>query len=394
MQKLTATAVRNLKPREKQYRVADGGGMALVVPPSGRKWWLQRYRFAGKQKNLSLGPYPAVSLAEARERSGEIKKLLHDGIDPSAHRRAQKAKKKAESTTLEEVADQWLKRQTWRSNYREKVGGRLHRHIFPLLGHLPIAQITPPELLEALRRIEEKGTIETARRCKQHVQRIYRFAIASGLATFNPAAGLEEAMVPRPKPRHLAAVLDPEELAGVLRALHDFGGTTPQMSAALKLLPMLMLRPGELVAMEWREWQKNDTWEIPASKMKMGEPHAIPLPRQAIAILEDLHPWTGNSEFVFPNLRTRKRHITVESITASLRRMGFTGDQVTAHGFRATARTLLDELLGFRPDYIEHQLAHQVKDANRRAYNRTSFLKERRDMMQAWADYLEKLRLG
>lgn len=393
MHNLKAAAVKNAKPKAKRYKLSDGGNLFLIVTPAGGKWWRMRFWEDGKEKSISLGTYPNVTLSEARELRNRARADLAEGRPPN-QRASANASPGPDGPTLEAVAREWLTKQAWMSNYTEKVAGRLKRHIFPLLGERSLASITPPELLDAIRRIEQAGTIETARRCKQHVSRIYKFAIASGLTSTNPASDLDEALQAKPKPRHFAAITDPTELGAFLRAIHDFGGTTPQISAALKILPMLMLRPGELVSMEWGEWKSKDRWEIPDTKMKMGAPHIVPLPWQAIAILDDLRPWTGTSRYVFPSLRSRERHITVEALTAAFRRMGYSGEQVTSHGFRATARTLLDEELGFRPDFIEHQLAHAVRDPNGRAYNRTAHLDERSKMMQKWADYLDALRAG
>ena len=395
MHNLTAPAVKNAKPKAKRYKLSDGGNLFLIVTPTGSKWWRLRYWLDGKEKSISLGTYPETSLSEAREKRNRAKAKLNEGTDPSKGKQARGAPDKPlDGPSLEDVATEWLTKQSWKSNYTEKVGGRLRRHIFPLLGQRQLTEITPPELLEALRRIEAAGAIETARRCKQHVARIYKYAIASGLATTNPASSLDEALQAKPKAKHFAAITDPTELGAALRAMYGFEGTTPQISAALKLLPLLMLRPGELVSMEWSEWKAQDRWEISETKMKMGAPHIVPMPTQAITILSELREWTGRSRYVFPSLRSRDRHITVEALTAAFRRMGYTGDQVTSHGFRATARTLLDEELSFRPDFIEHQLAHAVRDPNGRAYNRTAHLEDRRGMMQVWADYLDTLRKG
>lgn len=391
MHKLTALAVKNAQARDKSYKIADGGGLFLVVEKDGRRWWRLRYYFEGKERAKSLGTFPKVSLADARKKRDRITRLVDDGVDPI---KAKKARQETEASapTLASVAQEWLSKQSWESNYREKVQGRLQRHILPQLGHRPVTEITPPELLKALQRIEEAGTIETARRCKQHVSRVYKYAIAAGIATSDPASGLEEAMVAKPRPKHFAAITDPEELGQALRAMHGLNQATPQVQGALKLLPLLLLRPGELVSMEWEHWRERRLWEIPAEKMKMRQPHIVPLPNQAIAILEAIRPWAGDSKYVFPSARSKDRHMTVEALTASLRRIGLSGEEVTAHGFRATARTLLDEKLKYRPDYIEQQLAHQIKDPNGRAYNRTAHIEERTAMLQHWADYLDGLR--
>lgn len=389
--KLSATQVKGAIFEGRPYKLADGAGLTLLVDASGKHWRF-RYRFAGKERMTSFGSFPATSLAKARQRRDEARELLDDGIDPVAHRRAQKAAQAAQEATLEKVARQWLDGQQWASNYREKVEGRLKRHIFPLLGHRPIGEISAPELLDALRRIEKAGTIETARRCKQHVSRVYRFAIAAGEATHNPAAGLEEALAAKPRARHFAAITDPDKLGELLRAIEALDGT-PQVRAAMRIAPMLLARPGELRHMEWTELDLGGAlWSIPAVKMKMDRDHLVPLPDQAVAILREIEPWTGSGRYVFPGGRSAERPMSENALSAALHRIGYTGDEVTIHGLRATARTLLDETLGFRPDFIEHQLAHAVRDANGRAYNRTTFLNERREMLQTWADYLDGLR--
>lgn len=388
MHKLTALAVKNAQPKDKPYKIADGGGLFLVVESDGRKWWRLRYYFNRKERAMSLGTFPKTSLAEARKKRDRVARQVEDHVDPIV----EKKNRRERAPTLATVALEWLAKQSWESNYKDKVQGRLQRHILPQLGHRPMADITPPELLKALQRIEEAGTIETARRCKQHVSRVYRYARAAGITQSNPADGLEEAMVAKPRAKHFAAVTDTRELGGVLRAMHGLDRATPQVQGALKLLPLLLLRPGELVSMEWEHWKDRGYWEIPEEKMKMRQPHVVPLARQAVAVLDEIRPWAGNSKYVFPSARTKDRHMTVEALTAALRRIGFAGNEVTAHGFRATARTLLDEKLKFRPDYIEHQLAHQVRDPNGRAYNRTAHLEERTRKMQEWADYLDKLR--
>lgn len=389
---LTDTAVRQSKADRKPYKRYDERGMYLLVTPSGGRLWRLKYRYGGKEKTLALGAYPDVSLKRARERRDDARRLLADGRDPAAQKKAEKAAQAAKEATLETLGREWLAAQNWASNYGEKVEGRLRRHIFPLLGHRPITEITAPDLLVALRRIEKAGNIETARRAKQHVSRIYRFAIAAGQVTHNPAEGLEEALVAKPRAKHFAAVTDPDKLGALLRAIDGYNGT-PEVSAALRLVPLLFVRPGELRRAEWAEVDLDGAlWEIPSKKMKTGRPHLVSLSTQALDILHELRPWTERSRYVFPGRGNRP--MSDAAMTAAFRRMGYSGDEVTAHGFRATARTLLDETLDFRPDWIEHQLAHAVRDANGRAYNRTTFLNERRQMMQAWADYLEALKAG
>lgn len=392
---LTDTAIKNAKPAEKPRRLSDEKGLYLEISPRGGKWWRLKYRFANKERRLSLGTYPEVSLAEARERRDAARKLVAAGVDPSQERKREKAAQaERASNTLESVAKEWLAAQGWASNYREKVEGRLKRWIFPLLGDRPLRDITAPELLTALRRIEAAGNVETARRAKQHVSRAYRFAMAAGKADANPAAGLEEALQAKPKATHFAAVTDPDRLGELLRAIDGFQGT-PAVTAALRLAPLLLVRPGELRRAEWDEIDLDGAlWAIPAEKMKMRQAHLVPLPTQAVAMLRHLQPWTSRSRYVFPGGRSAHRPMSENALNAALRRVGYAKGEVTVHGFRATARTLLDEVLGFRPDYIEHQLAHQVRDANGRAYNRTTFLEQRRVMLQRWAGYLDELRAG
>lgn len=391
LNKLSATQVKSATYEGRAYKLADGGGLTLLVDATGKHWRF-RYRFAGKERMTSFGSLSDVSLAEARDRRQEARDLLRDGIDPVAHKRAQRAAQAAGEETLEKVAKEWVEAQEWASNYREKVEGRLKKYIYPLLGRRPVGEVTAPDLLSALRRIEEAGNIETARRCKQHVSRTYRYAIAAGKATHNPAAGLEEALAAKPRPKHFAAITDPDKLGALLRAIEGFDGTPP-VRAALRVAPYLLVRPGELRQMEWAEVNLDGAlWSIPAAKMKQDRDHFVPLPGQAVAILREMEPWSGAGRYVFPGGRSAKRPMSENALTAALRRIGYPGDEVTVHGLRATARTLLDEVLHFRADYIEHQLAHAVRDANGRAYNRTSFLVERREMLQVWADYLVGLR--
>lgn len=390
LNKLAASQVKATVYEGRAYKLADGGGLTLLVDATGKHWRF-RYRYGGKERMISFGSLDDVSLAEARDRRKEARELLRDGIDPVAHKRAQKAAQAAQEATLAKVAKEWVASQEWVSSYREKVEGRLRRYIYPLLGRRPVGEVTAPELLEALRRVEKAGNVETARRCKQHVSRVYRYAIAGGLAVHNPAAGLEEALAAKPRPKHFAAITDPDKLGALLRAIEGFDGTSP-VRAALHIAPYLLVRPGELRQMEWQEVDLHGAlWSIPAAKMKMDRDHLVPLPTQAVGILRELEPWTTGGRYVFPGGRTAERPMSENALTAALRRIGYSGDEVTVHGFRATARTLLDEVLQFRPDYIEHQLAHAVRDANGRAYNRTSFLEERRNMLQAWANYLDSL---
>lgn len=393
---LTDTAIRTAKPQDKPYKLADGGGMYLEVSPAGGKWWRLKYRIGGKEKRLSLGTYPEISLKNARERREEARKLLAAGVDPSDHRKATKAAKEAESTnTFEVIAREWFakKAPTWADVTAKKELGRIEKDLLPWLGSRPIDAITAPELLEVLRRVEGRGALESTYRVKQIAEQVFRYAIATGRADRNPVPDLKGALQPV-KHTHHAAITNPKAVAGLLRALDGYEGTLVT-KCALRLAPLVFVRPGELRNAEWSEIDLDKAeWNIPAVKMKMREAHLVPLSAQAIAILRELQPLTGNGRYVFPSPRTNKSPMSDNAILAALRRMGFAKDEMTGHGFRAMARTLLDEVLQVRPDFIEHQLAHAVRDPNGRAYNRTAHLEERRKMMQLWADYLDGLKAG
>lgn len=393
---LTDTALKTAKPQEKPYRLSDSGGLYIEVAPSGGKWWRLKYRFEGKEKRLSLGTYTEVSLKDARERRDEARKLVAAGVDPSVHRQATKAAKEAENAnTFEVVAREWFGKQsaTWASSHADKVLARLENDLFPYLGKRPVAAITAPELLAVLRKIEAREAIDTSHRARQNCSQIFRYAIATGRAVRDPAADLKGALAPT-KQSHFASMTDPKAIGGLLRAIDGYQGE-PVTKGALRLAPLVFVRPGELRHAEWSEIDLDKAeWNIPAEKMKMREPHLVPLSAQAIAVLRDLQPLTGDGRYVFPSPRTSKKPISDNAILAALRRMGFAKEEMSGHGFRAMARTLLDEVLQVRPDYIEHQLAHAVRDPNGRAYNRTAHLAERRKMMQLWADYLDGLRAG
>lgn len=387
--KLTDKAVRAAKHEGKDYKLADGQGMFLHVTKAGRYWRL-KFRLRGKERLMSLGTYPDTSLAIARERRAEARALIADGIDPVKQRRSCETE---QALTLRALIEDWLARQHWATSYSKKVEGRLQRHVLPQLGERPASEITPPELLALLRTIEDTGAQETARRCLEHVRGAYRHGIASGSIETNPAADLSRALRPKRKANHFAAATTPQELADVLRLLWGYTHrATPTVAAALKLTPMLLVRPGELRHMEWSEIDQNEeTWLIPGAKMKTGADHLVPLPHQAVEIIESLRPWSSHSPYVLPGARSPNRPMSENAVTAALAGMGLRGI-ATAHGFRASARTILDEVLGYRPDIIEHQLAHTVRDPLGRAYNRASFHPERRRMLQEWADYLDRLR--
>jgi integrase len=391
---LTPSAVANAKPKAEPYRMPDGRGMFLLVQPSGAKWWRFKYWRPGtrKQNLLSLGVYPDVSLKQARERRDAARKLVAEGIDPGERRKAEAV---AGAETFEAVAREWYGKHSpnWAAGHADKVIRRLERDVFPWIGNKPIANLTAPDVLAVLRRIESRNVIETAHRAGQNIGQVFRYAVATGRATNDPTPSLRGALAPW-KQGHYASVTDPAKVGELLRAIDTFTGSYV-VAAALKLAPLVFTRPGELRCAEWAEIDLDaGEWTIPAERMKLRIAHLVPLSSQAIAILRDLQPLTGAGRFVFPGARSVKQPLSDMALNAALRRVGIDQNTMTMHGWRATARTILDERLGFRPDFIEHQLAHAVKDPNGRAYNRTAHLAERRKMMQAWADYLDALRTG
>lgn len=393
---LTEVAIKNAKPGEKAIRLFDGGGLYLEVAPSGGKWWRLKYRYDGKEKRLSLGVYPEVSLKDARQRREDARKLLAGDIDPSVNRRAVKAARiERAGNSFEVVAREWFAKYSpnWAPANAEKVIRRLENDAFPWIGGRPVADITAPELLSVMRRMESRGALESAHRMRGYCGRVFRYAIATGRAQRDPAADLKGALPPARK-NHRAAITDPKQAAELLRAIDGYQGEFVT-KCALRLAPLVFVRPGELRKAEWAEIDLDKAeWNIPPGRMKMREPHLVPLSSQAVAILRELQPLTGRGKYVFPGARTNGRPMSDNAVLAALRRMGFAKDEMSGHGFRAMARTILDEVLGVRPDFIEHQLAHAVRDPNGRAYNRTAHLAERRKMMQQWADYLDKLKAG
>ncbi|MDP3244860.1 MAG: integrase arm-type DNA-binding domain-containing protein [bacterium] len=402
------TAIKAAKPKEAPYRLSDGSGLYLLVRPDGKKWWRLDYTHEGKRKTLSVGVYPETGLALARRNTEAARALLAEGVDPSEARKAKKAhqaevheseRRLADGVPLagsfEEIAREWFQKFStgWAKSHSEKIKGRLERYVFPWLGGRPLAEIKAPELLEVLRRIEDRGAIETAHRVLQNSGQVFRYAIATGRAERDISADLRGALTPW-KPQHYAAITEPKEIAPLLRAIDGFTGTFA-VKCALRLAPMLLVRPGELRQAEWSEIDLDAaTWNIAAEKMKMKAAHLVPLPSQAVEILRTLHPLTGRGRFIFPGVRDHEHPMSENTVNMGLRRMGYPREVMTGHGFRAMARTVLDEVLDFRVDLIEHQLAHAVRDPNGRAYNRTAHLEKRREMMQAWADYLDKLKAG
>lgn len=392
---LSDITIRNTKPGPKPAKLFDERGLFLLVTPTGGKWWRLKYRFEGKEKLLSLGTYPDVGLKDARERRDSARKQLADGIDPSHSRKAQKSLRLEQvANSFEAVSREWYEKysSSWVEAHGSRIIRRLERDIFPHVGSRPIGDITPPELLQVIRRIEDRGALETAHRALSNCGQVFRYAIATGRAARDPAADLRGALPPV-RGEHFAAVTEPTQVAPILRAIDAYRGSLI-VSCALRLAPLVFVRPGELRGAEWSEIDLDAAeWRIPAARMKMGIDHVVPLARQAVAILREIHPLTGAGRYVFPSARTNTRPMSDNAILAAMRRMDIPKEEMSGHGFRAVARTLLDEALGERVDLIEHQLAHQVKDVNGRAYNRTAHLPARREMMQRWADYLDNLRL-
>ena len=391
---LSNTAIINAKPKDKNYRLYDEKGLYLEVTKAGGKLWRLKYRFGGKEKRLAIGSYPERGLKSAREARDEARAQLSNGIDPSVHKQVRKASDSLNnSNTFEALAREWHtgKSRVWSSVHAKNVLDRLDRNVFPYVGGRALPDITVPELLKLLRRIEERGAHETAHRVLGNVGEVYRYAIASGKTDRNIALDLKGALQPVVK-THLAAVTEPKRVGELLRMIDAYQGTVT-VQCALRLAPLVFVRPGELRSALWSDINlETAEWRFTVTKTQTE--HIVPLATQAIEILETLHPLTCRSEFVFPSARSRLRPMSNNAVLSAMRRMEIGKEEMSGHGFRAMARTILDEVLGFRPDIIEHQLAHQVRDPLGRAYNRTSHLHDRKAMMQAWADFLDKLRAG
>ena len=390
---LTVSALRKAVPGPKPRKLHDAAGLYVLLRPDGARYWRFDYRHAGKRKTLALGVYPIVDLPRARQLCTDARTLLSRGIDPNAHRKARRIA--ASENTFEAIAREFLekKRSEQEASTNAKATTMLETWAFPWIGARSIDEITPPEILEnVLRRVETSGKHETAQRLKQRCGQVFRYAIATGRATRDPTADLRGVLT-TPKTRHLGAITEPFRLRELLVAIDAFNGQFVT-TCALRLSPLLFVRPGELRKAEWSEVAldvNEPEWRIPASRMKMREEHIVPLSKQAVAILAELKPLTGRSRYVFPGARSRDRPMCENAITAALRRLGFSGAEMTAHGFRSTASTRLNEM-GWSPDLIERQLAHGECNKVRAAYNRAKYIAERRKMMQAWADYLEGLR--
>ncbi len=394
---LTNTAIRNTKPQSKPVKQVDGEGLYLLVTPAGGKLWRLKYRFAGKEKLLALGAYPAVSLKDARDKRSEARKLLAEGIDPSEHKKATKTMRAGLATnTFEAVGREWYAKTatTLAESTKEKLLRRLEVDVFPVIGHRPIAELTAPDLLAVIRRIEGRGALDIAKRVHNSCGRIFRYAVGHGLASRDPSRDIElRDILPQTDVKHHASVTDPKQAGDLLRAIEGFTGAFTTR-CALRLAPLAFVRPGELRHAEWTEFDFDKAeWRIPAGKMKMKEQHIVPLSVQAIAILREIQSVTGRGRYVFPSERGNSRPMSENTVNAALRRMGYSKDEMTGHGFRSMASTLLHEL-GLPHAVIERQLAHGERNKVAAAYNFAEHLPERRKMMQQWADYLDKLKAG
>ena len=382
---LADTFVRQVKHTGKPAgdKHTDGGGMYLLVKAGG-KYWRMDYTHADKRKTLALGVYPEVSLAKARQRRDKARELLADGIDPSIAKKEDKqAKADAAANTFEMVARDWLAKTAAdrRDTTQDKITSWLKKDVIPFIGKMPISTIGPRDVLAALRKMEARGALDSVQRVKQVCGQVFRYAVATGSAERDVTQDLKGALA-KPTAGHFAAITEPKQAGDLMRSIFDYVGH-PTTIAALKLSPLVFVRPGELRTMEWAELDLDAAeWRIPGSKMKMKVDHLVPLSTQAVELLRGVQPMTGHGRYVFPSLRTGERPMSENTINAALRGMGYSAEIHSAHGFRAMARTIMDEVLGERVDLIEHQLAHAVKDVNGRAYNRTAHLPARRVMMQ------------
>lgn len=398
---LTDIQIKNAKPQAKPWKLTDGGGLHILITPTGGKLWRLKYRHDGKEKLLSFGAWPGVSLKRARERRDDARSLVAEGIDPGEKRKQDKTDAKAQveeiSNTFEVVAREWQAQQVkvWSESHAIKVLSTMEQHLFPAFGRIPIARLRAPDILPVLRRVEEKGIVYTAKRLRQYCEAVFVYAIATGRAERNVGADLRGALLPC-RVKNRPAIVEPKAVGKLLRAMDGYEGS-PVTLAALKLAPMLFVRPGELRQAEWAEIdldaEYGPQWVIPAEKMKMRAAHIVPLSRQAVEIITELHALTGTGRYLFPCNRTKGRCMSNMTINAALRRLGYEQGEHCAHGFRAMASTLLNEQ-AWPSDVIERQLAHAPRNKVRATYNRAEHMPERRKMMQKWADYLEALKAG
>ena len=390
---LTDVKIRTTKPREKAFKLADEKGLYAYIAPNGSKSWRLKYRFAGKEKTLSIGLYPDVSLADSRDARDEARKLLTKNIDPSTAKQSSKRSAKiAAENSFESIAREWHAKcssKKWTPKHAERILVRLEKDIFPFIGSKGITEIEAPELLNVLTRIENRGAVDTAHRAHQNCGQIFRYAIATGKTKHNICADLQGALTPV-KQKHYSSIKNPIAIGELLRAINNYQGHFPT-KCALQLAPLLFVRPGELRHAEWSEINfETREWKIPAEKMKMRVQHIVPLSTQAISILSELRQLTRDEKYLFPSVRSIKRPMSDNTLNAALRRMGYTKEELTAHGFRSMASTLLNEQ-GWNKDVIERQLSHGERDTVRAAYNHAEYLPDRKKMMQHWADYLENL---
>lgn len=387
--KLTVAAVKQAKPKEKPYKMADGGGLHLYVTPAGSKIWRVKYRVEGREKLATLGRFPELSLADARIDLAALKAKLRVGQDPAADADSEGG------PLLETVADEWYSKQkaSWSEGYAKRTRQRLDKDIVPVLGKTPINSVTVKKVMFMLSQVESRGAVDMAHRLRGILDMIFRYAIVNEYTEKNPAGALRGALTPHRK-KHYASIIDPEGVGGLLRSIEGYQGSIV-VRHALQLAPHVFVRPGELRTMQFSELDfSKGQWEIPAEKMKMKSSHIVPLSKQALAIIESILNYHDEPDYIFPSARSDKRPISDNAVLTALRTMGYGRDEMTGHGFRAMARTLLDEELGFPVEHIEQQLAHVVKDPLGRAYNRTKHLKQRFQMMQAWSDYLDGLRVS
>jgi integrase len=394
---LSDPAIKKAKPEAKPYKLTDEKGLFLLVNAAG-KYWRLAYRFGGKQKTLALGVYPDVSLARAREKRDEARKLIADDIDPGELRKATKTQQaERAANSFEAIAREWfsLAYAKRADSTREKTMTRMEQDVFPVIGAMPISRIKPSHVRDVIERIAQRDAVDTAKRAFNYVGRVLRYAHTKDLVEQDVSASIDlKLILTQRDTRHHAALTDPAAVGGLMRAIDSFTGSFTTL-CALKLSALSFVRPGELRHAEWSEFDLDGaTWSIPGSKMKMKADHIVPLSTQAVTILRELHAVTGRGNYVFPSERGKSAVMSENTVNAALRRLGYAKEEMTGHGFRAMARTIIHEDLGIRPEVIEHQLAHRVPDALGTAYNRTKFLKERRAMMTAWADYLDRLKAG
>lgn len=388
---LTELQIKNLKPQEKRQRVFDTEGLYLEISPAGGKLWRWKYRLHGKEGLYSIGKYPAVPLAQARKLRDEARALVDSGKHPTREKKAQKLRQVIEGeNTFEKIARKWLslKEKSLNEKYRKQCLLRMEQHVFPMIGDLPITEITIPDVVRVVEKMGSRGTIETARRMKQLISQTFRYASQRGMCQHNPAADLRDVLPSAPDRHH--ACIEPEEFPQLLRDMETYKGDD-LTKAVMNLLALTFVRTGELIGAKWDEikWEREE-WHIPAERMKMKRPHMVPLSRQAMDILRHVHTMTGHREHIFHSGAAKSKHISNGAVLMALRRMGYQG-RMTGHGFRTLASTLLNEK-GYAPDVIERQLAHEDQDKIRSAYNRAEYLLERKKMMQEYADLLEGMK--